>query len=632
MDSRLLSFYNQELDHIREMAVDFAQAYPKIASRLTIKSDQSQAQEQVQDPYVERLIECFAFLAARVQLELDLQYPTFTQHLLEIVYPHYTAPTPSMTIARFDPDPALGGLEDGFLLPRHTVLRSVVTPVDTTPVMFRTAHDVRLWPLKIVECEYIDGRGELVAAGIAGTSEARAAIRIRLGRIGGGSVSDLSIDQLTLYLAGGSAQPWRIYENICKDSVGLVARSTDRRADWVEHLGDVPIEPIGFDPEQALLPYPKESFDGYRLLQEFFALPQRFFFIRLRDLQKGVARCEGEEIDLYILLAENQPELVGKLEKESFDLFAAPAINLFEKRCDRLHIRETDIDHHVVPERTTPLNYEIHHLLNVTGIMGHGEDDMEFRPFYSTDDMTAAGDDHEAFYAIKRRMRERSQRQKLKGARTTYLGTEIFLSLVDRKQAPYPRTLEQLAVTAMCTNRDLSLILPVGRGTTDFTLPAGGPVSSVRAIVQPTRPRESLAQGDAAWRLISHLSLNYLSIADTDTGEGAEALRELLAIYSPRGDVALSRQIEGIISIQSRPIVRRIQDRVLSTAVRGIEIGVGFDENAFEGSGVYLIGAVLERFFAKYVALNSFTETYIHSQDRGEIARWPARSGKRLLI
>lgn len=626
MDTRLLKRYEEELAFIREMAADFAESYPKIAARLGIEKF------EVLDPYVERLIEGFAFLSARVQLELDLQFPTFTQHLLEIIYPHYTAPTPAMMIARFTPDSAQAGMEDGFLLPRGTVLRSLIGQGDETPCQFRTAHDVRLWPLRVSESEYIDNRGDLVAAGIAGDTDARAAIRIRLEHTEGAPLSTLSLDELTVYLSGAAGQPWQLYETMCKDAVGLVGRSTNRRNDWMERLGVVPVSPVGFDEHESLLPYPGTSFDGYRLLQEYFALPQRFFFIRLSSLQAAIARCEEPTLDLYILLDEVMQELRNTLDDDSFTLFATPAINLFDKRCDRVHIRETDVDHHVIPDRTAPLNYEIHHIKSVTGIMGHGQDDVEFRPFYSSDDMTAAGDTHEAYYAIKRRMRQRSERQRLKGARTSYLGSEIFLSLVDRNQAPYPRALEQLAVTAVCSNRDLPLILAIGGGQTDFSLPAGGPVSAVRAIVSPTRPRPSLAQGDAAWRLISHLSLNYLSIADADRGAGAEALRELLAIYTPLGDRALSKQIEGIVAIRSRPVVRRMRDAVLSTAVRGLEIELSFDESYFEGTGVYMMGAVLERFFAKYVALNSFTETYISSQDRGEIARWEARSGRRLLI
>ncbi|MBW7947704.1 MAG: type VI secretion system baseplate subunit TssF, partial [Sphingomonadaceae bacterium] len=147
----------------------------------------------------------------------------------------------------------------------------------------------------------------------------------------------------------------------------------------------------------------------------------------------------------------------------------------------------------------------------------------------------------------------------------------------------------------------------------------------------PTRPRPTMAQGDTAWRLISHLSLNYISIAD-NPDKGAQALRELVGIYAPAGDRVVAKQLEGIVDIASRPIVRRMSDEVLSTAVRGLEITLSFDDSFFEGSGAYLLGAVLERFFRKYVTINSFTETVLRTQQRGEIARWRPEAGLGRMI
>ena len=624
MDTRLLKHYEDELAFIRGMGAEFAEAYPKIAARLGME------QLEVLDPYVERLLEGFAFLSARVQLELDLQYPVFTQNLLRIVYPHFLAPIPSMMIARLVPDAAQGGLNDGFVLPRGTTLRGRVLEGEQTACHFTTSQDLTLWPLDLVEAEYLDGRSELVAAGLAKHSAAESALRLRIKRAGEAPISELPIDRLTLFLSGAAAEPWRLYEALLGQGVGVAGRSTDRRADWVEDLGAT-IRPRGFDAEEALLPTPGASFEGYRLLQEYFALPQRFFFVEIGGLQPAFRRAEGDDLDLYILLRKGNPGLKA-ITAENFELHAVPAINLFSKRCDRVHVSGKEVDHHVTVDRTAPLDFEIYQIESVTGISGEGEDDVQFRPFYSAEDFTPAGETYPAYYSLRRRMRQRSEKQRLKGVRTSYLGSEVYLTLSDRTQAPYPDSIKQLAVTALCTNRDLPLLTTVGAGDSDFFLPEGGPVSEIRALVPPTRPRPSLAEGQRAWRLVSHLSLNYLSIADADRGKGAAALRELIGLYTPLGDQALTKQMEGLVSVESRPIVRRMAEDLLSTAVRGIEMRVGFDESFFEGSGCYLLGAVLEAFFAKYVALNSFTETVIHSQQRGDIARWPARSGRRVLI
>ena len=625
MDTRLLKHYEGELAFIREMGAEFAQAYPKIAARLGMDS------VEVVDPYVERLLEGVAFLSARVQLELELQFPALTSHLLEIVYPHYLSPTPSMMVAALEPDMQDAALEQGYVVKRHTELRSKLGDDDQTSCVFRTAQDITLWPVAITEAEYIDGRGELVAAGVAGHSEARAAIRLRLNRTGDLPIAELSLDKLQLFLNAQEGKNWQLHELLSTQVTGVLGRSTNRRADWVADLPNGAVVPTGFGPDEALLPTPQRSFDGYRLLQEYFAMPERFHFVELQGLSLAVGRAEASDVDIYILLREGTPEIASGVTPQAFTLNAVPAVNLFHKRCDRVHMSASDVEQHVVVDRTAPLDYEVYSLDTVSGIAGDGEKDIPFHAFYSDSDLTAAGDSRSAYYTLHRRMRQRTEKERLKGVRTSYLGTEMYVSLVDKAQAPYPSELDQLAVSAMVTNRDLPLLLPTGSRDV-FYLPEGGPVAHITTPVSPTRPTPSLAQGDTAWRLISHLSLNYVSIADADNGKGAAALRELIGIYAPAGNRVLEKQLEGVTGVSTRPIVRRMTDEVLSTAVRGLQIRLEFDESFFEGTSVYLMGAVLERFFRKYVSINSFTETVLVTQQRGEIARWRPETGLGRII
>lgn len=624
MDTRLLKHYESELAYLREMGAEFADSYPKIAARLGMDG------VEVLDPYVERLLEGSAFLSARVQLELEMQYPAFTSHLLEIIYPHFLAPIPSMMVTQLMPDMENAALADGYVVPRHTKLRSRLVEGAQSACIYRSTTDLTLWPIEISEAEYIDGRGALVAAGVASEREARAAIRLRLGRHGGLPIAELSMDRLNLFLGGKGARGWQLHQLLCTQTTGLVARSTDRRADWTLPLLGTAV-PKGFSSEEALLPTPRQSFDGYRLLQEYFAMPERFHFVELNGLSRGLARTVGSEMDVYILLRDGLPSIEAGITPDAFSLHCVPAINLFEKRCDRVQITTQQVEHHVVVDRTSGLDFEVHSLVSVSGISAEGEDDIEFRPFYSSDDFSPAGDGHHTYYTQKRKMRQRTEKERLKGARTSYIGSESFLALVDSNQAPYDSEMSQLAVRAFVTNRDLPMLLPTGQDDL-FHLPDGGPVAKVRTPVNPTRPRPTLAQEDAAWRLISHLSLNYLSIADADAGDGAAALRELVGLYAPKGDRATNMQLEGIVSVKSRPIVRRISDGTLSTAVRGLEISIELDESFFEGTSVYLLGAVLERFFRKYVTINSFTETVLRTQQNGEIARWRPETGLGRII
>ena len=623
MDTRLLAHYEGELAFLRDMGAEFAAAFPKIAARLGMEG------VEVLDPYVERMLEGTAFLSARVQLELEMQFPAFTANLLEIVYPHFLAPTPSMTVVSFEPDLGNAGVKSGFLLGRHTRLRSRQIEGEQTACIYRTAADITLWPIEIAEVEYIESRGGLVAAGVSRDTPARAGIRLRLRRKDADKIANLSLDTLQLHLTGQGSDAWVLHEALSTRVTALVGRSTERRETWTQPLPQGRAQPKGFGLDEALLPTPRRSFDGYRLLQEYFAMPQRFHFVDLCGLNPALRRASGADVDIYILLSEAMPDAGTSVRRENFALHAVPAINLFERAFDRVHITNADTEHYVTPNRTALLDYEVYSISSVSGIGTTGETDVAFRPFYSATDITAAGETHPTYYTIHRRMRQRNEKERLRGARTSYLGSEVYLSLVDGNQAPYGASLSQLAVSGLCTNRDLPLLLSTA-GKDAFHLPDGGPVLSISTLVSPSRPRPTIAQGDTAWRLISHLSLNYLSIADE--GHGGAALRELIGLYAPAGDRIVAKQLEGVRGVATRPIVRRMTDEILSTAVRGLEIKLDFDESFFEGAGAYVLGSVLERFFRKYVTLNSFTETVLTTQQRGEITRWRPESGLGRMI
>jgi type VI secretion system protein ImpG len=411
------------------------------------------------------------------------------------------------------------------------------------------------------------------------------------------------------------------------NTVMVVARPGERPAPWYEKIAGSAIRRLGFEDEQALLPCPPPSFQGYRLLHEYFAFPQRYLFVELGGLGSAVRRCTGSELEVLVLLDRADPALENVMAAANFALFCTPAINLFPKRADRIHLSDQVAEHHVVADRTRPVDFEVYQVTGVTGI-GAESEEQEFLPFYASYDRLSQRNQR-SFYTVHRLPRLLSDRQRRHGPRSSYVGGEIYLSLVDADETPYRGSLRQLAVTTLCTNRDLPLHMPVGRGDTDFTLASGAPVGAVRCLAGPTQPRPSHAHGDTAWRLISHLTLNYLSLADSDARQGAVALRELLALYGDLADSTVRKQIDGVGSIRATPITRRAPIPGPIAFARGLEVAVTLDESAFEGVGLFTLGAVLEQFFAKYASINSFTETVVKSTERGEIIRWPARIGRR---
>jgi type VI secretion system protein ImpG len=616
MNPRLLELYNQELQHIREGAAEFARNYPKIASRLSLAS------MECADPYVERLLEGFAWLTARVQLKLDAEYPTFTHNLLEVAYPHYLAPTPSMCVVQMQTNPDDGSLDSGFRLPRHSVLRAPLGKEGQTPCEFRTAHEVTLWPLRVAQAEYIANPAAELGRLAAAEPRAKAALRLTLRSGTEVPFNSLALENLPLYLNGVDEVPVRLYEQLLGNACAVYACQSGR--DWVERLPTDALRPRGFDDEEAALPVVPQAFQGYRLLQEYFALPQRYLFVDIAGLQRAVRRCDGEELQLIVLFDRLDKQLQGQVGAEQFVPFCTPAINLFPRRLDRIHLSDRVHEHHAIADRTRPMDFEIHSL---TSVSGHGTGaDQTFLPFYAVRDPSRYGQE-KAYYILRREQRVLSSEQRRSGARSSYVGSETFISLVDSRQAPYRHDLRQLGLGALCSNRDLPLFMNPGSGSSDFTLADSAPVQAVRCLAGPSRPRPSRAHEREAWRLISQLSLNYLSLAEN--GQGAAALRELLRLYGDNQDPALQLQIEGLREVSSKPITRRLPMPGPIVFGRGLEITLEFDENAFRGSGVFLLGSVFERFLARYVSLNSFTETVLRSTERGEIMRWKARPGRR---
>ena len=624
MDPRLLRYYNQELQHLREMGAEFAREFPKIASRLGMDGI------EVSDPYVERLLEGVAFMSARVQLRLDAEFPRFSQRLLEMVYPQYLAPTPSMLVAQFRPQLEESNLARGVTLQRGTMLRANSGKADATECQFTTAQDLTLWPLELREARYFSFAPDLPLNALPVGSRIKGGVRLRLQAAPGMRIDELDLETLRVYLGGADEVAYKLYELIGATVVGALLCPTERPTGWHEFVPAEAVRTIGFDDDEALLPISARNFGGYRLLQEYFAFPQRYLFFEVGGLARALSRCAGEAIDLVLLFGRGDPVLESVVDANNFVLHCVPAFNLFERRTDRIRISDSGHEHHVIADRTRPMDYEIFDLTEVSGFGAGADSEQRFEAFYAS--YHANGDSPHAYYTLRREPRIYSERQKRFGSRTSYIGSEVFISLVDPDEAPYRADLRQLSLKALCTNRDLPLVMPHGNAATDFSLEVAAPVASIHCVRGPSRPYASVAHGAAAWRFISHLSLNYLSLLDSSPQQGAAALRELLELHSPTEDVASARQIEGMRNIHTAPVLKRLPMPGPLCFGRGVGITLEVDEMHFEGGSAFLLGSVLERFFARHVSVNSFTETTLRSIGRGELMHWKPRCGLRPIF
>jgi type VI secretion system protein ImpG len=624
MDTRFLQYYERELRMLRELGGPFARHFPKIAGRLS-PDELKQA-----DPYVERMLEGFAFMAARVHLKIDSEFPRFTQQLMELVYPHYLPPTPSMAVVQFAPDLNISGLTHGQSVPRGTALRAHTPLRDVTPCEYRTAHDVDMWPIEIESAEYSSALSEVAQLAPRASAPVKAFLRVRLRCRGRHALrfDRLPIHKLSFFLRGADEISAKLYEQLMTSACGSWLR-------WGNHpVRDVavsnesrPVRALGFTDREALLPVSARSFQGYRLLQEYFAFPSRFDFVEIGGLTQGMARCHSDRIELIVPLARYEAALEGAIDHARLCLFATPAVNLFPRWCGRMPMPARNHELHVVPDRTRPLDYEIHSVNQVAEYNVATGAERLFAPLSAA----RRGDAHTAaFYTAERRARALSVTRQRYGSRTPYVGSEVFITLSDPQATSLSLDKRQLAVHALCTNRDLPLLLGLGRGGNDFSWDEPIPVTAARCITGPTTPRCTPAEDDPqdqAFRLISHLAPSYLSLCDD--GGGAQTLRALMGLYAQLGDPILQRQVSGVRGLRATPI-QRVQAGMGAGAgagqrvvVRGVEVSLHCEERAFSGHGVFTLASVLAAFFAKHAAINSFTEMVLSTEERGEVHRWP---------
>lgn len=629
MNESFLKLYEEELGHIRDLSADFGNQYPKIAGRLGL------LREDCDDPFVERMIEGFAFLAARVRAKLDAEYSNFSESLLESTYPQLLGPVPSMTIVELTPDDKLTGR---FVLPRGSTLTSHLGSDEDTRCEFRTAHEVLLQPLMLAPSaspsyHYRD----LDALRLPGAANAKAAIKLRLSHLQSGKpISSLEgFDELTFHLAGKMDKAGPIYEELAAHCTHVFLRPVQPGMTILPGrlfaLADeeLTLAPVGFAPEEALLPADARSFDGYRLLREYAILPQRFMFLKLsgRGLAEFAARCEQESFDLVFLLDRSREELAKFVEPDRFKLHATPAINLFQRRADQIRLSERFDRAHVVVDKTRPLAYEIYQIQEVTGTGEQLAHRVHFQPFYrkANDKGTARN-----FFTVHRERRKPTHREARAGTHHNYPGSEVYVYLVDSAQHLLQSEITTLSVTALCTNRHLPLTIPIKKHDTDFFVDAGVPATSARCLEGPTPPVHSPAEGAVSWRLISQLSLNYLSLVDSE--QGAAALRSILELYTENTQEDALHWTRALTGVKSKAIVRRHLAAGPVSFIRGLEVTLTLDDSRLAGHSPYTLGAMMSHFLAHYVSVNSFVETVAETTRRGEIGRWTGREGSQHIL
>lgn len=613
MRDELLLYYERELDYLRKSAVLFAEKHPKVASRLVLEPT------KCEDPHVERLLEGFALLAARIHTKLDDEFPEITEGLLGIVYPQLVRPIPSMSIVEFQLDTEKGKLTSGMKIERNSSLFS--KPVAGTPCTFRTCYDTTLWPITVTGAQWLPTSQMKPAIK---SSDAAWAIRLELACAKDVTFAGLKPDKLRFYLDGGSGFVNLLYELLFSRLVSIQIRDltpNSQRSPVV--LPASALQPVGFGPNEGVLPFSSLSFAGHRLLMEYFAFPEKFFFIDLTGLEAVANAGFKDAIEVVFLISDvadsgKAQRLELELSRKTFRMGCSPVANLFSQVAEPIQLSQRRSEYPLNPDVRRPYSVEVYSIDEVTAINAANQKITTYEPFYSLRHTSRHGD-RSCFWLARRRPSPRPNDD----------GTDVFLSLLDLSLDEVDPEATVLSVRTTCTNRDLPSRLPFGNQDSDFELEGASAMRRIVALRKPTAPVRPVLGKSGLWRLVSHLSLNYLSLVE----EGKDALQEILRLYDV-GHTAYSQNvIQSILKIQSKPhFTRLVSDEGISFA-RGIRIELELDEDQFSGSGAFLFASVLDRFFGMAASMNSFTQLSVTTPQRKEgLYEWQPRSGRRLLI
>ncbi len=611
MSDELLPYYEKELAYIRQLGAEFATEHPKIAGRLGINA------ETIEDPHVSRLIESFAYLNARIQHKLDDDFPELSDALLEVLFPHYQRPIPSMSIVQFVADEKK--LESIYRIAQNTLIETEQFQGETC--RFSTTYETLLHPFKLSQANLLG-----IPFSTPGSQQFK----------GAGGVLKLSLqtfnkeitfaeekpDNIRFYLKGQPQHINPLYELLLNKCQAIIMVTSEGDANPVR-LSASSIQPVGFDVNEGLLPYPDASFMGYRLLTEYFSFPEKFMFFDLTGFADKIPENAEDTLEFYIYLNESDIELEHNITAQSFQLGCTPAVNLFHHRTDPIKLDHTSTEYQIIPDARRPLGYEVYSVERVTASTSAGDKET-YLPIYGTNHENQSLDKNTYWFTGRRDAKM-----------GTYLrddGSDLFISLVDLHFNPNNPDDRTLSIETICGNRDQPGNLPYSAEQPRFQcIDSAPPCARISCITQPSATIRPSMRNNARWRLISHLSLNHLSITGRD--DACTALKEILRLYDFKDSSINQAQIASISKVHTRPISAPLTIDGRTTLCRGLEIEIELDDAQLTGSSSYLYATVLEYFFALYCSLNSFTRVLVTLKNKeGYLKKCPPRAGEKTLI
>ena len=612
----LLPHFERELSLLRGQADEFAKQYPRIAGRLSVSG------EVLQDPHVERMIQSFALLSARIHKRLDDDFPLFTESLLDLLYPHYLRPFPACSIVHFDLAASASQLSRATVLARGTPLHT--RPMRGVVCRFQTSTEVQLLPLRVASVRF--SAAPAIPDGTNAPRLTSAVLSVQLELTSAqASFATLGVDKLRFYLNAEPSQTTTLREALTRRVLATMYQ-TSATGPW---LSDEQARPngVGFEDDEALIELDARSHPAYRLLTEFFAFPEKFNFVDVPLSERALERAQ-RSLTVHFALGglrgdSDEARLLELVQADHLMLGCAPVVNLFSTRADPIRVTQTNTTYPVLPDGRRAFGHEVYAIDRVYRVQqtDDGETIQTFKPFYSLqhDDLLREGEAMGRYWYLQRQS---------EGSGVA-VGYEYEIGLVDIDFNPAQAQTDTLSIDVRATNRDLPSLMSIGNAGGDLFAEGGGVWREIRLLKRPSRSLRFVNGKGSLWRLISHLSLNHLSLS----AGGLDALKEMLRLYDLPRSAHNERMLDGLLAIDYRAANACLPGNPFATFVRGTEVRLTVNEDHFVGSGLHLFTQIIDRFFGLYVHINSFVQLKVVSARTGEVlVECPRRGGDGPLI
>ena len=592
------TYYQKEMNYLRFSGANFAQKHPKVARRLDVS-----AMESV-DPHVERLLESFAYLTARLQQDIDDQFPRFAEALLNLTYPQFTHPVPAMTIAHFEPHTHGGQMTTQHTIPAKTPLFTRTS--SKTVCRFQTVYPVDIHPIKITALTLVAQSAMMDVTATDTLCENYLRMEIKAMN---GTFASMGLTRLRFYINGSHSLKHQLLAAIFRAQSPLIIKSSRYNP---QSVLPTCIHHVGFDDTETILPQVVQTHPGYQTLFEFFHFKDKFFFV---DIITSHLLIDDTLMEIYIPLKTDKPLQSHDIHEQTLKLGCTPVVNLFPKVTEPITIDQRSHEYKLVADYVHEESTEIYSIDSVILVVS-GSHDTQSIPSHLGRHFSA-DDSHKMSWTARRALTEHK----------TMGGTDVYVSLNHQNVNTNKSAKDTLFAHTLCTNRLLAHHI---MADSLFHPEESIASQTITCLQRPSVPTYPSQDGVQLWQLVSHLALDHLGFDNSETA--VQTMKDILNLYTDHQDSKLHQESVALYDLKIERVTRRLSSQAWRGFVMGSKITLTFNDDV-NHEIFFLLGAVLNQFFALTSAVNTFTELAIRlKSQQGVWFTWPPRTGTKPLV